>query len=101
MSAYMSRLMSRRFNSLSHGGFSFSNNWCALSGSNDDDHVSSEDRINLYPAAPFRLATMLRAWTISRGWDGANLLDGVFAKRTLSHTSDPSTRPALEALSSF
>ena len=28
MSAYMSRLMSRRFNSLSHGGFSFSNSWC-------------------------------------------------------------------------
>ncbi len=48
-----------------------------------------------------RFATMLRAWTISCGWDGANLLDGVCAKEALSHTSDPSTRPALEALSSF
>jgi hypothetical protein len=101
MSPYMSRLMSRRFQYLSHGSFSFSHSWCALSGSSDDDHVSSEDRITLYPAAPFRLATMLRAWIISCWWDGANLLDGVCAKETLSHTSDPSTRPALEALSSF
>ena len=25
----------------------------------------TSDRINLYPAAPIRLATMLRAWTIT------------------------------------
>ena len=36
-----------------------------VSGSCDDVHVSCEDRINLYPAAPIRLATMLRAWTIT------------------------------------
>jgi hypothetical protein len=54
----------------------------ALSGSCDGFHVSCEDRINLYPAAPIRLATMLRAWTIAKRWDGANLLDGTLAKRT-------------------
>ena len=26
----------------------------------------ANDRINLYPAAPIRLATMLRAWTITK-----------------------------------
>ena len=66
MSAYMSRLMSRRFDWLGHGGFSLSDGWCALSGSSDDDHVSCEDRINLYPAAPIRLATMLHTWTITK-----------------------------------
>jgi len=40
-----------------------------VSGSCDDVHVSCEDRINLYPAAPIRLATMLNAWTIAEvGW---------------------------------
>ena len=36
-----------------------------VSGSCDDVHVSCEDRINLYPAAPIRLATMLYTWTIT------------------------------------
>ncbi len=40
-----------------------------VSGSCDGIHVSCEDRINLYPAAPIRLATMLNAWTIAEvGW---------------------------------
>ena len=40
-----------------------------VSGSDDDVHVTCEDRINLYPAAPIRLATMLNAWTIAEvGW---------------------------------
>ena len=30
-------------------------------------HGSCDDRINLYPAAPFRLATLLRAWTYRAG----------------------------------
>ena len=42
----------------------------------------ARDRINLYPAAPFRLATMLYAWIITERWDGANLCNGTFAKRT-------------------
>ena len=54
----------------------------ALSGFCAEVRVSCEDRINLYPAAPIRLATMLRTWTIVQRWDGANLLDGIFAKRT-------------------
>ncbi len=65
-----------------------------VSGSCDDVHVSCEDRINLYPAAPFRLATMLCAWTIALRWDGANLFVGTLAKRTWSHTSDPLALPA-------
>jgi len=64
-----------------------------VSGSCDDIHVSCEDRINLYPAAPIRLATMLNAWTIALRWDGANLYNGALTKRTLSHTSDPPTPP--------
>jgi len=32
--------------------------------------VRANDRINLYPATPIRLATMLRPWTITgQGWD--------------------------------
>ena len=31
-----------------------------------DVHVACDDRISLYPAAPFRLATMLHAWTIAQ-----------------------------------
>ena len=42
---------------------------CGISGLGDVVHVSSEDRINLYPAAPIRLATMLNAWIIA-GWMG-------------------------------
>jgi len=40
-----------------------------VSGSGNDVHVTCEDRINLYPAAPIRLATMLNAWIIAEvGW---------------------------------
>ncbi len=64
MSAYMSRMLSRRdWGGLHHRLGFFEGH--ALSGSCDGFHVSCEDRINLYPAAPFRLATMLRAWTIT------------------------------------
>ena len=48
----------------------------ALSGCCEEVRVSCEDRINLYPAAPIRLAIMLHAWTIVERWDEANLLDG-------------------------
>jgi hypothetical protein len=40
-----------------HHCLSFSSEPGALSRFNDDIHVSCEDRINLYPAAPIRLAT--------------------------------------------
>jgi len=37
-----------------------------------DVHVACDDRISLYPAASFRLATLLHAWR-SRRKDGAHL----------------------------
>ncbi len=52
------------------------------------------NRINFYPAAPFRLATMLNAWIITERKDGANLAVGTLAKRTWSRTCDPPTLPA-------
>ncbi len=42
----------------------------------------ARDRINLYPAAPFQLATMLNAWIITERWDGANLWGCTLAKRS-------------------
>ncbi len=51
------------------------------------------NRINFYPAAPFRLATMLKARIITERKDGANLSVGTLAKRTWSRTSDPPTPP--------
>ncbi len=76
-----------------HNRFSFFSDPGAFVGSSDDGHVPCEVRINLYPAAPIRLATMLHTWTISRRWDGANLSYGTLAKRTHSHSSDPPTCP--------
>ena len=68
MFAYMSRDLSRRF-WRAHIGFVFFSGFCELSGFNDDIHASCEVRINLYPAAPNRLATMLNAWIIAEvGW---------------------------------
>ena len=48
--------------------------------------------LNLYPAAPIRLAKVLLAWTIAQeGW-GSSLERQIgkcqFAKQTYSHTSD-------------
>ncbi len=59
----------------------------------DEVRGTCDDRINLYPAAPIRLATMLYARTIALRRDGANLGDGTLANRKSSHTSDPPTRP--------
>ncbi len=53
----------------------------------------ARNRVNFYPAAPFRLATMLNAWIITERWDGANLSAGTLAKRSWNHTSDPPTLP--------
>ena len=60
-----------------HAGCVGSNDWppclCLLARIDGQVHVdvhgSCDDRINLYPAAPFRLATLLNAWMIAReGW---------------------------------
>jgi len=62
-----------------------------------DVHGTCDDRISLYPAAPFRLATLLHAWMIAReGWGSsfgrqigsANLRCGP----TATHPTRP-TRP--------
>ena len=52
-----------------HDPIPLSSGPCLLNGSNDEFHVSCDDRIYLYPAAPIRLATMLNAWNIDVvGW---------------------------------
>jgi hypothetical protein len=61
----------------------------------------ARDRINLYPAAPIRLATMLNAWIITERWDGANLFVGTLAKQTWSRTSDPPTLSVRRTLKPF
>ena len=42
-------------------------------GSSVNVHVACDDRISLYPAAPFRLATLLHAWTIAQVGRGSSL----------------------------
>jgi hypothetical protein len=66
--------MSRWLESAFHHDLCFAHR--ALNGCCEEVLVSCEDRINLYPAVPIRLATMLRAWTIVQRWDGANHLEG-------------------------
>src|SRR5262245_20680614 len=55
-------------------------------------HGACDNRINLYPAAPIRLAKVLLAWTIvQEGWDSSlerQSGKSRSAKRTHSHTSD-------------
>src|SRR5262245_52985847 len=54
-------------------------------------HGACDDRINLYPAAPIRLAKVLLAWTIAQeGWSTScerHIGKCQFAMRTYSHTS--------------
>ena len=56
-------------------------------------HGACDNRINLYPAAPIRLAKVLLAWTIAQeGWDsslGRQIGKCRFAMLSYSHTSDP------------
>jgi hypothetical protein len=60
-------------------------------------HGACDVRINLYPAAPIRLAKVLLAWTIAQeGWDsslGRQIGKCRFAIRFYSHTSDPPDTP--------
>jgi len=60
-------------------------------------HGACDSRINLYPAAPIRLAKVLLAWTIAQeGWDsslGRQIGKCRFAIRFYSHTSDPPDTP--------
>ena len=90
--AYMSRLVSRWFCHVVHSWRSMSWALSVVCRSGDEVRGTCDDRIDLYPAAPIRLATMLYARTIALRRDGANLGDGTLAIRTSSHTSDPPTR---------
>ena len=60
-------------------------------------HVACDDRISLYPAAPFRLATLLYAWTIAQVGRGSSLARQTGWARSAnphnSHTSDPPDPP--------
>ena len=62
-----------------------------------DVHVACDDRISLYPAAPFRLATLLHAWTIAQVGRGSSLVRQTGWARSAnphnSHTSDPPNAP--------
>jgi hypothetical protein len=62
-----------------------------------DVHVACDDRISLYPAAPFRLATLLHAWTIAQEGRGSSLTRQTGWARSAnphnSHTSDPPNAP--------
>ena len=55
-------------------------------------HGACDVRINLYPAAPIRLAKVLHAWTIAqKGWGSSferQIGKRRSAMRTHSHTSD-------------
>jgi hypothetical protein len=55
-------------------------------------HGACDNRINLYPAAPIRLAKVLLAWTIAQeGWGSTferQIGKCQFAMQTHSHTSD-------------
>src|SRR4249920_1030031 len=66
-------------------------------GSSVNVHVACDDRISLYPAAPFRLATLLHAWTIAQVGRGSSLARQTGWARSAnphnSHTSDPPNAP--------
>ena len=68
-----------------------------LGGFSVDVHVACDGRISLYPAAPFRLATLLHAWTIAQVGRGSSLKRQTgwvkSANPHNSHTSDPPNAP--------
>jgi hypothetical protein len=65
-----------------------------VGGFSVDIHVACDGRISLYPAAPFRLATLLHAWTIAQVGRGFGTADWLArsANPHNSHTSDPPAR---------
>ncbi len=52
----------------------------------------ASDRINLYPAAPIRLATMLRTWIITE--QGMGLIYGTAPSPSGSTVTHPTRQPA-------
>ena len=65
-----------------------------LGGFSVDVHVACDDRISLYPAAPFRLATLLHAWTITQVGRGSSLVRQTgWPNLRIPITATPPTRP--------
>jgi hypothetical protein len=59
-------------------------------------HVACDDRISLYPAAPFRLATLLHAWAIAQVGRGSSLTRQTgWPDLRIPITATPPTRPTL------
>ena len=86
---------SGRLHSLSYGVvLLYSDHVCFFGRSCYEVHGACDSRINLYPAAPIRLAKVLLAWTIAQV-DGAHLLNGILASanlrcgRTATHPTCP------------
>ena len=75
----------------------YSDHGCAFGRSCHEVHGACDVSINLYPAAPIRLAKVLLAWTIAQeGWDSSferQIGKCRFAMPTYSHTSDPPDTP--------
>ena len=68
---------------MSAGVLLYSDHGCCFFGrSCYEVHGACDSRINLYPAAPIRLAKVLLAWTIAQV-DGAHLLNGILASANL------------------
>ena len=69
----------------------------SFAGPSVNVHVACDDRISLYPAAPFRLATLLHAWTIAQVGRGSSLTRQTGWARSAnphnSHTSNPPGAP--------
>src|SRR4029079_8853897 len=68
-----------------------------VGGLSIDVHVACDNRISLYPAAPFGLATLLHARTIAQEGRGSSLTRQTGRARSAnphnSHTSDPPNAP--------
>ena len=65
-----------------------------VGGFSVDIHVACDGRISLYPAAPFRLATLLHAWTIAQVGRGSSLTRQTgWPDLRIPITATPPTRP--------
>src|SRR3981189_21565 len=72
----------------------FASGCLSLAGSASMSTVACDDRISLYPAAPFRLATLLHAWTIAQEGRGSSLTRQTgWPDLRIPITATPPTRP--------
>src|SRR6202140_6013778 len=64
-----------------------------VGGFSVDIHVACDGRISLYPAAPFRLATLLHAWTIAQVGRGSSLTRQTGWARSANPHKSPTSPP--------